>query len=374
MNETIFSEKVYYIAITLAKYIGAITAKYIVDNIDDISIVFDKDKRETNNVFKFLHKKVQDSLCNPQILDEARRIFDSSFRQNINVITIKDKEYPKALRECPDAPIVLYQKGELKAETYEDMLSIVGTRNISRYGLDSLHSIMEEIANSMPNLAIVSGLAYGVDIEAHRFALKKSMPTIGVLAHGLDTIYPYTHRKDAEMILDNGGLLISEYPIGTKANRFNFVARNRIIAGMSKATMVIEAGLRSGSLITARLAVDYDRELFALPGRISDRFSEGCNQIIKEMKAQLLSSGKDILRSFSYFEYEKAIINTIKFEEDNDIDDNIYRIIKDKEPININDIALISGEDMQSLTSKLFDLELDGYIQSMPGGLYILSK
>ncbi len=368
-----YPNKVYQVALSKAKYIGPHNAKLLLEKVGDVQTLF-----ENKDLLKVAFPKVQErilkELYRPSLLSEAEKIVTWCEQNATRIYFIGDDDYPARLKECPDAPIVLYAKGNYDKWSQDFALSVVGTRNISYYGQQMTERIIGDLSEIFPQALITSGLAYGVDITAHRQALAKGMPTVAVLAHGLDKIYPARHSRDAEAIMQNGAI-ISEYPPFTNPERYYFVGRNRIIAGLSDATFVVEAGAKSGSLSTANLALDYDREVLALPGRVGDRYSEGCNHLISTMKGALVTSAEDIVRLMGWERKENALVQELTFEEEEaPLDNPLLQLIKEEQPIHINDLARRLGEDMLSLSNQLFELELDGLIQAMAGGLYALSR
>ncbi len=366
-----YENKTYAVALSRAKYIGPISAKLLLERMGSAEAIFTERERLLSN-FPKLQKKILDELRRSELIDEAKSIVAWAEKQNVQLRFIDDEDYPHRLKQCPDAPILIYTKGLFDQWNQPFALSVVGTRNISHYGQQCTERILGDLAELFPSALITSGLAYGVDITAHRQALAKGLPTLSVLAHGLDRIYPAVHQRTAQEILEHGAW-ISEYPPNTKPERYNFIARNRIIAGLSDATLVVEAGAKSGSLSTANLAVDYDREVLAIPGRVGDRYSEGCNHLIASMKASLVSSADDIVRLMGWERQDGCFMQSLQFAEEEPLDDPILRLIKEKQPIHINDLARQLGEDMLALSNKLFDLELDGVIKALPGAVYVLS-
>lgn len=359
------------IALAQAKYIGPHNARLILEQIPSIEELF-ADPAYLGKVFPHCKQRIINELKRPTLLDEAKRLADLCLRNGIRTYFIGDEDYPQRLSHCCDAPILLYVQGDYSAWDTPLSLSVVGTRNITPYGQATTDRLLSEIASLSNQALIVSGLAYGVDIAAHRKALALGLPTIAVLAHGFDRIYPAVHRQTALEILEHGAW-VSEYPPGASFDRYSFVARNRIIAGLSDATLVIEAGLRSGSLITADLAAGYDREVLAVPGRINDTYSEGCNQLIASLKAVLATSGKDILTALGIEPQTNTIQQTLQFEPTISIEHPLLHLIAQHQPIHLNDLASKSSLPLQELRTQLLDLELDGHIATMPGGLYILA-
>lgn len=373
MLESLNKELVYSVALAETKNIGPAIGRYIYDTLDDISIAFG-DFDSIKKALPRLNKNIVTKLSGKESLSRAEQIVRWCLSNNVYIVPINSPQYPSLLRQCPDAPLILYVKGSVDVLNSDDIISIVGTRQISNYGNEMTRLILRGINDYMPNMCIVSGLAYGVDIKAHREALELGMPTIAVLANGLDTIYPFQHTKDAKAIIDYSGAIVSEYPPFSKLDRFNFVSRNRIIAGLSKATLVVEAGLKSGSIITADYAAEYNREVFAIPGRVGDKYSEGCNSIIRKMKAALVTDASQILQMIGVQLESKTIIQTIPFENEDLPNNKIINIISENQPVQLNDIIRLSAMGVQEVSNQLFELELDGYIETIPGGLYIISK
>lgn len=368
----------YYVALSRAKYIGPIIGGKIIEALKDrdmgIKKLFENEKYIKDILGRNVRKNISESLLSPSIIDEATKILNWCNANDVHILHKYGEVYPQLLNECNDAPIVLYAKGNIDILNNQYAISVVGTRNITDYGHRCTTSIIEEIKTFIPDMTIVSGLAFGVDIVAHRKALELKMPTVAVLAHGLDRIYPYQHTKDAQNIISSGGVIISEYPVGTAPERYNFVARNRIIAGLTRGTLVVEAGVKSGSLITADMASNYNREIFAIPGRIGDKYSCGCNELINKMKGVLITDASQILYYMGITITHQVVEQRIVFENDIMGENPIVKIISEYQPIHINDIVHKSGWDMSKVSNEIFELELEGIIESMPGGLYIISK
>lgn len=366
------TDQIYQIALSRVKYIGPHHARLLLEHMGSARAVF-SNLGELVGIFPRMPKRVLAELSRASLLEEARLIADWCARADVQTYGIEQAEYPRRLAACPDAPALIYAKGQWREWETSPAISVVGTRNMTSYGQASTERLLEELAELFPRALVVSGLAYGVDILAHRRALALGMPTVAVLAHGLDRIYPSLHARTAHEMLEQGAW-ISEYPPGTKPERFNFVGRNRIIAGLTDATLVIEAGAKSGSLITAELAAGYDREVLAVPGRLTDRYSEGCNHLISTMQGVIVSSAKDIVRTLGWEQREGAIQQTLLFEEPDLPDHPLLKLIAQWQPIHLNDLIRRSGTPAGEVGAQLFDLELDGHIQAMPGGLYTLAR
>lgn len=292
-----------------------------------------------------------------------------------DIITISDKRYPERLRHCPDAPLVLYVKGATDFNA-SCSLAIVGTRKCTSYGKDVIENIMRDLSNQCPSVHIVSGLAYGVDICAHRASLSNGMTTIGVVAHGHDTLYPALHRNDANRMIEHGGAVITEYAHGTRPEARNFLQRNRIIAGITDATLVVESAARGGGLVTARIAQDYGREVFAIPGPVKSPYSEGCNNMIRDQKAQLVSSAQDIIAMMNWEQETKLQqarkegIERSLFNKLTDDEQKIVDALQQHGDLPVNELLTITSIPVSMLHSTLFSLEMRGIIRTMPGNSY----
>lgn len=361
------------IALAEAKYIGPRYAQLFLERMGSVEEIF-SNVDALRRAFPRQKNRLIDELYRPSLWQRAKSIAEWSIAEGVDIYFVGDADYPPLLKECVDAPIVLYVKGSYQTFESSLSLSVVGTRNITSYGQYMTDKILRDIAEIDRDTAIVSGLAYGVDITAHRKALDYRLPTIAVLAHGFDRLYPAAHRHTALEILQHGAW-VSEYPPGTKPEKYNFVARNRIIAGLTMGTLVIEAGLKSGSLITANLARDYDREVFVVPGRVGDRYSEGCNKLIANMTAALVTSGEDIAKLMGWERRGDSIQPSLHFEEEpKPIDNPIYDLVAQHQPIQLNDIVRRTGLSVAEVSSQLFDLEIDGFLVAMPGGMFALSR
>lgn len=310
-------------------------------------------------------------------LDEALRKAEEELKfveeNNIDVIFYTDPEYPKRLKNLNDSPILLYSKGNADLNARR-VISIVGTRNATEYGRQLCRQLVEELQPY--NVLIVSGLALGIDVCAHKECVKLNMPTIGVLGHGLDMLYPGQNKITAEKMLENGGLL-TEYPSGTNIAREHFPERNRIVAGMADATVVIEASLKGGALITAEIANSYNRDVFTFPGRVGDEFSEGCNFLIRHNKAALLSNAADLAFSLGWEKEEEGLPFTQQLALPIDLSSDertIFELIRQhKQPLAIDDLSIKINMPMSLLAMNLLNMEMQGYIRSLPGKIYTIN-
>lgn len=293
-------------------------------------------------------------------------------RHNVRALPYSAPDYPARLRECPDPPLVLFYCGTANLNA-QHVIAVVGTRHISNYGKDVCQKFSAELHTLLPDCLLVSGLAYGVDIHSQRGYLEAGGETVGVLAHGLDRIYPPAHRTTAKQMVAQGGLL-TEYVTTTVPDKGNFVRRNRIIAGVSDAVVVVESAARGGALITARLARDYDREVFAFPGRVGDQYSEGCNALIRDNCAALITSAADLAQALNWAVKEKAAqpVQRELFPELSDEQRRICAHLQGTEGVALNRLAIDLNIPVQQLTASLFDLEMSGVVRLLPGGRYRL--
>ena len=288
----------------------------------------------------------------------------------IDVLYYTDPRYPRKLKNCHDSPLLLYAKGNANLNA-QRIISIVGTRNATDYGRNLCKQLIEELQEY--NILIVSGLALGIDTAAHRESVRLNVPTVGVLGHGYDKMYPSQNRQLAEKMQENGGLL-TEYPSGTIPNRENFPQRNRIVAGVADATVVVEAGLKGGALITAEIANSYNRDVFAFPGRLGDEYSEGCNFLIRNNKAALLTCVADLAYSLGWEKNTetKGAPEQLLLPIDLSAQERaVYEIIQQHpSPLAIDDLSIKANMPMSQLAMTLLDMELQGFIRSLPGKMY----
>jgi DNA processing protein len=287
----------YRIGITLIKGIGNSLAKNLIAYIGSEEGIF---KESQKNLAKIpgIGEVLSHEIANADVLKRAEQEVEFIIKNKIVPFYFTDREYPFRLKECADAPIIIYTRGNCSLNDGR-FIGLVGTRNATETGKDNCRKLIQDIAQQLPNAIIVSGLAYGVDICAHKTAVECGLPTIGVVGHGLDRIYPAVHRPTAVKMVENG-MLLTEYLSGTNPDRQNFVQRNRIIAGLCDATVVVESAVRGGALITAEVANDYSRDVFAFPGRVGDEWSAGCNALIKNNKASLIESADDIMHIMNW--------------------------------------------------------------------------
>ncbi len=328
------------------------------------------------------------SDCSPR-LKESLRNWDDALKRaaaemefvekhQIQALTLNNEDYPARLRECDDAPVILYYKGNADLNQRR-VIDIVGTRHCTSYGQDLVRKFITRLKELCPQVLVVSGLAYGIDICAHRQSLSVGYETVGVLAHGLDTIYPYHHRDTATEMIKHGGLL-TEYMTQTEPLPNNFRQRNRIVAGMSDATIVVESAYKGGALITARIAQDYGRDVLAFPGAVGAPYSEGCNQLIRDNKAGLITSADDFVEAVGWqddVQRQKAEAQGIErqlFPELTAEEQAIVSLLQQTNDLQLNILSVKTNIPIGQLTALLFQMEMKGIVRPLAGGTYHLLK
>lgn len=307
---------------------------------------------------------------------EEELAFDQA--HGIRSLTLSDPDYPHRLAECEDAPLVVYYKGSADLNQSR-VINIVGTRKCTPYGQDLIRRFVADLHELVPHVLVVSGLAYGVDICAHRRALEMGMETVAVLAHGQDTIYPYSHRPTAAEMLSQGGLL-TEFMTRTNADKVNFVRRNRIVAGMSDACILVESAARGGGLITAEISRGYSRDVFAFPGRVGDPYSEGCNNLIRDNGAALLTDANAFVKAMGWegdavlAKAREEGIDRQMFADLSPDEERVVKVLQANNDLHLNMLSAQSGLPIHQLTAILFELEMKGVVRTYAGGMYHLLK
>ena len=312
-------------------------------------------------------------LTDNSLVELAQREMEFIEKNGIKLICMGDEAYPARLAECDDAPLVLHSMGNANLNA-RHIVSIVGTRHASEYGKALCENFVADLARFVPGALIVSGLAYGIDVCAHRTALKAGLPTVGVLAHGLDRIYPNAHRATAKQMLDCGGLL-TEFMSGTESYPSNFIQRNRIVAGISDATVVVESASKGGSLITASLAGSYARDCFAFPGRVNDQYSQGCNELVSRNKAALITSAYDFVEAMNWGDATKkksaADLQTELFLELSPEESAVMTALReDSDGLQVNQMVVRLNIPINKLLPLLFEMEMKGLVKAVAGGRY----
>jgi DNA processing protein len=359
------------IALGLIPRIGDINARKLVSYFGSVEAIFREPYRNLQKI-PGIGSGMAKYISERTYLRTAEKEADYVIKHNIRVCFYLDNDYPYRLRQCDDSPVVFYFRGTCDLNSSK-MLSVVGTRNATTHGKEMCEKIISGLAINHPDVIIVSGLAYGIDISAHKSALTNNLQTIAVLGHGFKTIYPSIHSTIANSVMTNGGLL-TDFTSDTLPERNNFLKRNRIIAGISDATLVIESGIKGGALITADMADSYNRDVFAVPGRPDDQWSAGCNNLIKTNKAALVESSGDL----EYFlgwkqEKTKPPVQKSLFSELSESEQGIYEMISKEGEITIDILCRELDLPVNKLSSLLLQMELKGVVRCYPGNLYRVS-
>ncbi len=365
MSETTLKHK---IALSLIPGIGDINARKLVSHVGSVEGVFSESYRTLIKI-PGIGTNLAKAVCDRSYLETAERESEYVTRNNIRTYFYLDNDYPYRLRQCDDSPVTFYFKGccDLNAPK---ILSMVGTRNATPRGKELCENLIGSLAGGHPDLIIVSGLAYGIDIASHKAALANNLQTIGVLAHGFNTMYPSLHTSTAREI-EKKGSLITDFLSDALPERNNFIKRNRIIAGLSDATLVVESGIKGGALITADIAGSYNRDVFAVPGRPGDQWSAGCNSLIKTNKASLVESSEDIEYFLNWKPAgTKVPVQRTLFNELSDSEKLIFEEVSRNGEMNIDHLCRAVDIPVYKLSSLLLQMEFNGLIKCYPGNLY----
>jgi DNA processing protein len=363
---------IYKIAVGMIPGIGSITAKKLIAYSGSVEGIFSEKKSRLIKI-PGIGEVLANEIVNNKVLELAEQEYNFIEQYNIKPYFYLDENYPERLKHCQDSPIILYAKGNVNLNT-QKIISIVGTRKATQHGKGVCEKLIEQLAELKHNPLIISGLAFGIDITAHKAALKNKLITVAVLGHGLRTIYPAAHSKYAKEIVDNGAL-VTEFTSDISADRPLFVRRNRIIAGLADATIVVESGEEGGALITADIANSYDRDVFAVPGRIDDNMSLGCNKLIKTNKAHLLENIQD-LEYILGWESSKSKSKSIQKELFINLSEEEKLILETIRTNNELSIDLICHEvhmPVSKVSPMLLNLEFAGMVRSLPGKVYKVS-
>lgn len=364
----------YKIALEMIPHIGSITAKKLIAYCGGVDEVFNQSKKSLLKV-PGVGEIIAYQVYNQKVLERAEKEIEFLAKFGIETLYYTDSNYPERLKQCDDSPILLYYKGSASL-SHHKVLSVVGTRNASDYGKWLCEEIIRGLAQKGLSVLVVSGLAHGIDTAAHRNAIRNSLPTVGVLAHGLDMIYPSANRGLAKEMLNNGAL-VTDFITGTQPERNNFLRRNRIIAGLADATLIVESGIKGGALVTAEIANSYSRDVLACPGRAGDRYSQGCNALIKSNRAALVENADDVTGVLGWQVASSKAVRPVQlsiFREFTVEEQKIVDILKNVESESIDTIAFSSGLTMPATSALLLTMEFDGIVKSLPGKAYMLSK
>ena len=338
------------------------SAKELLENADNIG-----------DIVPGATPRLRQLLCDRSLVELAEKEMEFIASKGIKLVCFGDEAYPCRLAEYADAPLVLHSLGNADLNA-RHIVSIVGTRHATEYGKALCENFVADLARFAPGTLIVSGLAYGIDVCAHRAALKAGLPTIGVLAHGLDRIYPGAHRATAKQMLENGGLL-TEFMSGTNSFPSNFVQRNRIVAGMADATVVVESASKGGSLITASLALGYDRDCFAFPGRVNDQYSQGCNELVSRNRAALITSAYDFVEAMNWdvatAKKSAGDLQAELFPELSPEETAVMTALRDSsDGLQVNQMVVQLNIPINKLLPLLFEMEMKGLVKAVAGGCY----
>lgn len=360
------NDLIYKIGITLIPSIGAVNGKKLISYCGGAKAVFNEKKPALMKI-PGIGRHTVTNILSQSVLKRAEKEIDFIEKHNIQPLFYTDSEYPQRLFHCEDGPLMLYYKGN-KSLNHQRMLAIVGTRRSTSYGRTQCEKIVEGLKDK--DVFIVSGLAYGIDSCAHRNALIHKLPTVGVMGHGLDRIYPAENRNLAASMMENGGLL-SEFLPGTTPDRENFPKRNRIVAGMTDATLVVESGIKGGAIITANIAFSYNRDVLAVPGKVGDQYSKGCNFLIKTNRAAMVESAVDISRIMGWDDVKKETLPQPQlFVELSDNEQKIMDILRETGEAGIDVLMAKSGIPVSQISVILLNLEFQGLVISLPGKRY----
>ncbi|MFM7023031.1 MAG: DNA-processing protein DprA [Flavobacteriales bacterium] len=355
---------IYQVALTLIPGVGPLIAKALTEHLGSAEQVINsssKDVEEIPGARKALWKSIAENKDEALKRAETELVFLQ--KHNIQALFYQDDAYPPRLKQCDDSPYLLYYKGKAKLDAGKT-IAIVGSRKCTEYGRSVTNKLIQDLKDY--NILVISGLALGIDIEAHRACLENNLDTVGVLGHGLDRIYPSAHRDTAEKMVERGGLL-TEFLSGTNPDRENFPKRNRIVAGLCDATIVIESGEKGGSLISADIAHSYGREVFAYPGRTIDKYSLGCNYLIKGQKAIMIENAEDLIKQMGWGEGKKEKQLKMHMNLFSDPEQKILGFIAEANGIHVDTLSSLSELPLPVLKNHLFQLEMRGIIQTLPG-------
>lgn len=364
------TELKYRIALTMAPSIGPITARKLIEKLGSARTVFEQ-QTEALQQIRGIGPFLSQALNAPGLLSKAEREVEFLERHQIVARYFEDPDYPGLLNQCQDAPVILYTRGDQGLNCRRN-LSVVGTRRATAYGRDMCREIIRGLASVVEDLVIISGLAYGIDVIGHRAALEYGLPTVAVLGHGMDTIYPNAHRNMARKILEQGAL-VTDFHSKMGPERNNFLRRNRIIAGLSHATLVVESGRKGGALITAGMASSYNRDVLAVPGRVGDDRSVGCNELIKNHLAALVEAPEDITNLLNWEEHspvkkESALTGLAPSREEH----RILQLIREQPGIIPGMLSSTSGIPIHRVLALLVEMELKQWVSVEPGNRYYI--
>lgn len=360
---------VFKIGLNLIPGIGPVNARKLVDYFGSPEGVFKASKKNLLGIPQ-VQRNLHELIHQDGLLKRAEQEIEFTRKYQIRTYFYLDDDYPQRLKHCEDAPVMLFQKGTCDLDGSR-IISIVGTRRATQRGRDACEQLIGDLSSHHPGTIIVSGLAHGIDVASHKSALAHNLPTVAVLGHGFNTIYPAIHRNIAKEIIQTGALL-TEFLHDEKPEKGHFVQRNRIIAGLADATIVVESGIKGGALITADLANSYNRDVFAFPGRPGDTWSKGCNRLIASNKAALIENIQD-LEYIMGWESDKKTTGAIQqelFQSLNPDEQDMVGMLKNEGELTIDQLSVKSGRPVSQVSAMLLNLEFKGVVKSMPGKVY----
>ncbi len=359
------------VALTFLPSVGDILVKGLVSYCGGVKEVFDASHAKLQRAPGIGDTRARE-IMNSNALERAAQELKFIEKNAIKPLFYLDSDYPKRLLQCHDSPVMLYYKGNTDLNMHR-IVGIVGTRNATDYGKMVTEQIIDKLQSH--NVLVTSGMAYGIDIIAHRAALKQGLPTVGVLGHGLDRLYPAQHKSTADKMYEQGGLL-AEFPSGTMPDRENFPRRNRVVAGMSDATIVVETKIKGGSMITATLANSYDRDVFAVPGNINQPCSEGCNYLIRTNRAAILDSMDEFLEVMRWTDAENTPAPPRQLQLLTDLSPDekmVIDLLQEHKQLAIDELTFRARMPASQVAAALLGLELNGIVRTLPGKMYALS-
>ena len=370
MEERNLKRQLSILALTRVRGLGAAAVCAILRTVEHPELIFEN-LDSLDDIIPNAGAELRAALSDHEPMERAKAEQEFIEEKGIRAICLGDDDYPYRLSECDDAPPVIYTLGNANLNA-QHIVSVVGTRRATEYGKDLCSSLVSDLARLLPGTLIVSGLAYGIDVCAHRAAIKCGLPTLGVLAHGLDRIYPSSHRSVAKEMLKDGGLL-SEYMSKTEPFRSNFLQRNRIVAGLADATVVVESPSHGGSLVTSSIAQSYARDCFAFPGRVNDQFSIGCNELIARNSAALITSAHDLIEAMNWSSALKGNtpVEQELFPQLSQLEQELLDLLRvHSEGLQINQIVIALDISVSKIMPVLFELEMKNLIRAVAGGKY----
>ena len=360
-------KRVYAIALTLTPGLGSTSLRKLLDIYPDPAEIFSLSMKKLHELF-VTHHNIAEAIHAQSMVPRAEEEVAFADRYHIRVLFCTDDDFPQRLnRCCPDTPVVLYRHGDCDLNPNRS-LAVVGSRKATSHGKETTHRIIDGLRDQ--SVCIVSGLAYGIDTAAHTAALDCGLPTVAVLGHGLDRIYPTQNRSLAKRIIEQGGALLTEYTSHTAISPGNFPARNRIIAALSDGTLVVEAARTGGALITASIAGSYNREVMAVPGRPTDTYSEGCNRLIVDHRASMVRNAGDVTDVLGWPNLPKEGVQQEMFVQLNADEQHIVDLLVARDVMLLDELAVACEMTLPRMAALLLDMEFSGLIQALPGGRY----